>query len=559
MSNRWSASSRVGPLVLLLAACEPSPSADAPPAPSPTTPTSVRAASSSAAIQVHEGAWKETETAGLHYPTDGVLTLVDQEVSVFADGAPPPVQTAFCAELTASDAHLRCAAKALERGPVIALTPSGTSLAIRGRLLVRTGVGHDVAHQLEAAYDAEGDPVALAREGARRWVKRYQEGLARHTHAPPKAVVALSRGEPRSGKDRADVIAGDDVFEIVTADEPIPTGGTFSVVAVATLTPGRPVERTQVIDETVNMPNARFELRGAIAWDADHRRLVVARGKAALVEDKAVPGGPCKSEDDCPGLTLVAYDVDARPTILTRLTDLVLQSGPVVVGGDVYVLGAAGSDMFVVRFHDGAAPERTKIDLPVDRRTAMRLVPLGADAIGALHVGTQYTKQSLHRFSVAKGKVGAVKKIPLPTPAVEPDGHGGLIVVSGSETKCKLIALDDEGAERWRIEAPQVGGRCPTPDVAGDVVSLPKVGWFAWKDGKAVGPKSFEGTSLARVGELFVACTEKGIGAWTADGTPRATVELPGGCERVGADTRGGVLVVAESAGAYQLSPPDKW
>ncbi|MFO0615722.1 MAG: hypothetical protein U0414_24215 [Polyangiaceae bacterium] len=552
-------------LTALLGGCEPTPGGDAPTTASAVVANRATAVSASAApspLSVREGPSKELEGRALQYPTDGVLALAEQDVSILPATLDATVRAAFCAELTTANTSLRCAKEAKEEGPVISVNETGASLALRGQLLVRTGIGQDLAHGLEITYDGSGDRSAVAREVARRWVKTYLEGLARRTHAPPKAVVAVSRGEPRGISDRARVVLGDGVYEITTANEKIPEANTFPVLGVTALTPGQPVQRTQLIDESPSMPAALFALRDAVVWDPSGHRVLLARGRSGPAADKTVPGGACKDEDDCPGLTLLATDAAARATVVASLTDLTVQSGPAVVGDDVYVLGAQGKQMFVVRFHAGAAPERTKIDLPVNPRAAMPLVPLGSDALGAVRTGPSYEKQAIYRFSVKKGKVGAVKTIALPgaSPNLTLDGRGGLVVVSsGGASTCKVVALDETGATRFHIEVPEVASGCPTPEVAGEVVSLPKIGWFSSKDGKPAGAKGFEGTSLTRVGDLLVACTATGIGAWNLDGTVKASVDVPGGCERIGASSKNGVLVAATSAGAYELSPPTAW
>lgn len=567
MAHRSTSGNLVLALAGLLAACDSAPGGDAPPTATSavlgrSASPSVSASASSGTLTVHEGPTTELQGRDLQYPTDGVLELVQQDVSILPATLDAGVRAAFCAELGATNASLRCGKEPKDGGASITVTAAGNSVGLRGQLLVRTGIGQDLAYGLDASYDGSADLPRLAREAARRWLERYAEGLARRTHAPPKSVIAVSRGDTRGITDRARLVLGDGVYEFTTGTEELAQNSTFFVFGVTALTPGRASQRTPLIDETPSMHAPTFALRDAVAWDPAGRRVLAVRGRSGPAADKTIPGGACKDESDCAGLTLLALDEAARATVLTSLADLTVQSGPVVVGDDVYVLGAQGKQMFVLRFHGAAPPDRTKIDIPVTLGTAMRLLPLGTDALGAV----AYDNRAIHRFSVKKGKVGAVKTIKIESSGSATrlvlDGHGGLVAVSPgkpSTATCQLVALDPTGVERFRIEVPEVASTCPTPEVAGDVISLPKVGWFAWKDGKPAGAKGYEGKSLTRVGDGFVACTATGIGSWAADGTARTSVDLPGGCAEIGVTSTNHVLVVALSAGAYDMSPPASW
>ena len=536
-----------------------------PPAAASSRPvTSVSAASAPSArveapVELTQTGKIEGALGRLTYPSDGQLHVITQPVRVLPATLDPAVRAALCAEMAAGGV-LTCGA--VEEGATLEVEWTAPRLTLRGVLLVRTGLYQDRAFQLELAFEAppSASPAGVARAGARSWLTAYDEGLKRHARALPPAVTGVTNGQHIGLDAEAVVVAGDRAWQLTVGNQKLEGRGTFFVLGATSVFPGKPAKSVQLFDTTPRMLAGMFPLEDAAAWDAKRGRLVLARGRSSPASAGPAPGPPCKSEDDCPGLTVVSLGPDADATIDFHVDDLTAQSGPVVHGDDTYVLGALDEDMFLVRVRAGGAAERTKIDLPVDS-IAMRLAELGPDVLAAFHTNHNVSKRAVYTFSIAHGKVGVVAKRPIADTLehVTPDGHGGLVAVGRDPSgTCKVVSIDRGGVQAWKATVARTTATCPAAEIAGDIVSLPNLAWFELAGGKRVGSDPIAAFALVQTGDLYVGCTEGGVGAWRADGAKAASVELPGGCQKVGAGA-GGVLVVPASLGGYALTPPDQW
>src|SRR5438105_4967817 len=93
---------------------------------------------------VHQAILRKIGVGYVDYPVDGVLRLIDQQVSIVPPTIDAQVRGAFCAQLAASaqvssgvrapGPQIRCTAEAQETGPGIALTLNGQALTVRGAL-----------------------------------------------------------------------------------------------------------------------------------------------------------------------------------------------------------------------------------------------------------------------------------------------------------------------------------------------------------------------------------------------------------------------------------------